>query len=208
VVDPTLPQPRESGVIDADMVVTFIMLLLETGLRLPDASTFNVVERINRETQEVACNPDNPCRGLLSIPNSPRRVGQGPRPKLCGMEPSAVVQVPLNRTSTRGKFPFPFGRKAAPSPARERIDLEKTHVAYGRIKQRGKRMPTWKGEDAPASAVRGITFPIARRAAIRCFSLLPSPRMDGDGSPRGGPGGRPWVARAARRPGTRDAHPG
>jgi hypothetical protein len=29
------------------MVVTFIMLLLETGLRISDGSTFNVVERIN-----------------------------------------------------------------------------------------------------------------------------------------------------------------
>lgn len=42
----------ESGVIDADMVVTFIMLLLETGLRISDGSMFNVTERINPETQE------------------------------------------------------------------------------------------------------------------------------------------------------------
>jgi len=34
------------------MVVTFIMLLLETGLRISDGSTFNVVERINPDTQE------------------------------------------------------------------------------------------------------------------------------------------------------------
>jgi hypothetical protein len=37
----------QKGEITADMVVTFIMLLLETGLRISDGSTFNVVERIN-----------------------------------------------------------------------------------------------------------------------------------------------------------------
>ncbi len=42
----------ERGVIDADMVVAFVMLLLETGLRISDASTFNVAERINTETHE------------------------------------------------------------------------------------------------------------------------------------------------------------
>ncbi len=69
----------------------------------------------------------------------------------------------MNRASIRGKFPFRFVRKAAASPARERIGLKKAHVTYGRIKQRGKRMPTSKREDAPASAVRGITFPIEWR---------------------------------------------
>jgi hypothetical protein len=81
----------------------------------------------------------------------------------CGMSPSGVEQVPVDRTSIRRKFPFRFVRKAAASPARERIGLKKAHVAYGRIKQRGKRMPTSKSEDAPASAVRGITFPIEWR---------------------------------------------
>jgi integrase len=42
----------EHGVIDADMVVAFTMLLLETGLRISDASTFNVAERINPDNQE------------------------------------------------------------------------------------------------------------------------------------------------------------
>jgi len=42
----------QKGEITADMVVTFIMLLLETGLRISDGSTFNVVERINPDTQE------------------------------------------------------------------------------------------------------------------------------------------------------------
>ena len=79
------------------------------------------------------------------------------------MQPSGVEQVPLNRTSIRGKFPFRFVGKAAASPACERIGLKKAHVAYGRIEQRGKRMPASKSEDAPASAVRGVTFPIERR---------------------------------------------
>src|SRR5271157_5109228 len=69
----------------------------------------------------------------------------------------------MNRASIRGKFPFRFVRKAAASPARERIGLKKAHVAHWRIKQRGKRMPTSESEDAPASAVRGITFPIEWR---------------------------------------------
>src|SRR5579872_2154110 len=85
----------------------------------------------------------------------------------------------MNRTSICGKFPFRFGRKAAASPACECIGLKKAHVAYGRIKQRGKRMPASKGEDAPASAVRGITFPIEWRPP----PLLPH-RFPAFGKPR------------------------
>src|SRR5580704_4440274 len=79
------------------------------------------------------------------------------------MQPSGAEQVPLNRPSIRGEFPFRFVGKAAAFPARERIGFKKAHVAYGRIKQRGKRMPTSKREDTPGCAVRGITFPIEWR---------------------------------------------
>jgi hypothetical protein len=72
----------------------------------------------------------------------------------------------VNRTSTRRKFPFRLVRKAAASPACERIRFKKAHMANGRIKQRGKRMPTSKSEDAPARAVRGITFPIEWRPPL------------------------------------------
>lgn len=42
----------EKGVVTADMVVAFVMLSVETGLRISDAATFNVRERINADTQE------------------------------------------------------------------------------------------------------------------------------------------------------------
>src|SRR6202044_3847823 len=58
---------------------------------------------------------------------------------------------------------FRFVRKAAASPACECIGLKKAYVAHGRVKQGGKRMPPSKSEDAPASAVLGITFPIEWR---------------------------------------------
>src|SRR5579863_6891522 len=90
------------------------------------------------------------------------------------MQPSGVKQVPVNRTSIRGKFPFRFGWKSAASPPCERIGLKKAHVAYGRIKQCGKRMPSSKGEDAPASAVRSITLPIERRPPPLLFHCVPA----------------------------------
>jgi site-specific recombinase XerD len=41
----------ERGVITADQVIAFAMLLTETGLRISDAATFNI-DRLNKETQE------------------------------------------------------------------------------------------------------------------------------------------------------------
>jgi uncharacterized membrane protein YphA (DoxX/SURF4 family) len=55
----------------------------------------------------------------------------------------------VDRTSIRGKFPF-------------RIGLKKADVAYGRIKQSEKRMPTSKAGDAPAGAglAPGLLTPV------------------------------------------------
>jgi len=41
-----------SGRITAEQVITFAMLLTETGLRISDAATFNVADRINPQTRE------------------------------------------------------------------------------------------------------------------------------------------------------------
>jgi site-specific recombinase XerD len=43
---------KRSGRITADLVVTFVMLLTETGLRISDAATFNVTDRVNADTHE------------------------------------------------------------------------------------------------------------------------------------------------------------
>ena len=94
------------------------------------------------------------------LPRVPEELVDAIAGRDCGMQSPALEQVPVNRTSIRGKFPFRFVRKAAASPARERIGLKKAHVAYGRIQQGGKRMPTAKSEDAP---LYGIVFPILWR---------------------------------------------
>src|SRR5580693_8291895 len=90
------------------------------------------------------------------------------------MQPSCVEQVALDRSSTRSKFPFRFVRKAASPPACERIGLKKAHMAYGRIEQRRERMPASKGEDSPAGAIRGITFPIQRRTPSLLSHCFPA----------------------------------
>jgi len=126
---------------------------------------------VTRITRVGACCP---------LPAVPEELVKATAGRNCGMSPSGVEQVPVDRTSIRRKFPFRFVRKAAASPARERIGLKKAHVAYGRIKQRGKRMPASKGEDAPAGAVRGITLPIEWRppsVVPRRFPALGKPKL-------------------------------
>src|ERR1700722_8652835 len=97
------------------------------------------------------------------FPTVPEELVHALTPRLRGMQFSGVEQVSIKLRFTRDMLPLRFRWQATTSPTGKSISFEITYMAHRRIKRRGKALAALQGEDAPASLIMSIPFPVERR---------------------------------------------